>query len=149
MLPLWDDYFFEISSRRSGYGYSSTLWTRRSTIDANLLWFCGQQQFWGRSRDFGLVRIDFFGFRCRDHCRPLQGPPFSSVYVPFFVSTFAAPLTSLAPFVSSVVNLSSGATRDVAATSLPQAMASLDQSSVVAPGFFPSTVQAGRSNRLG
>ena len=71
------------------------------------------------------------------------------MYVPFFVSTFAAPLTSLAPFVSSVVNLSSGATRDVAATSLPQAMASLDQSSVVAPGFFPSTVQAGRSNRLG
>ena len=42
------------------------------------------------------------------------------VVSPSFVPTFAAPTMSLAPFTSNAVNLSPGATRDVAALSVPR-----------------------------
>ena len=56
-----------------------------------------------------------------------QGRPISFACVPSFVLTFAMPVMSLAPFASRAISLSSGVTRDVTATAMPQASTPLDQ----------------------
>lgn len=70
-------------------------------------WICPQRVSWRLALAFrGLTR--------------LKVGPMCPVVIPSFVSTFAAPTMSLAPFTSNAVNLSSSAIRDVAALSVPR-----------------------------
>ena len=66
-----------------------------------------------------------------------SGRPISPVVAPYFVSTFSAPVMSVAPFASSMASSLFGVSRNVAVPNLAQPWTLVYQPFVVGLGFSP------------